>query len=84
MDRIEARIERGRAQKIREAAKLTHTSVSSFLVDAASEKADEVLARQNETMLESDFFDDLLKALDRPAKTIPALKKAAAGLGPGT
>ena len=78
MDRIEARVDPERAQRIREAAKLSHASVSSFVVEAASEKAEKVIARQTTTTVPGEFFDSLLKALDGPAKTIPALKKAAA------
>ena len=62
-------------ERIRYAAELANTSVSSFVVDAAVEKADRIIAATNETMVPADFFDSLLSSLD-DAATIPALRKA--------
>lgn len=82
-DRIEARVEPERAERIRYAAALTHTSVSSFVVDAAVEKAEEVIGEERETIVPSDFFDSLLEALDEPPEVVPALKRAV-DRAPGT
>lgn len=75
-DRIEARVEPERAERIRYAAALAHTSVSSFVVDAAFEKAEAIIAEERETVVPSDFFDSLLEALDEPPEVVPALKRA--------
>lgn len=76
-DRIEARVAPERAQRIRFAADLSDTSMSAFVVDAASERAERVIAEHRETVLPSDFFDDVLAALDEPAPAVaPALAKA--------
>jgi uncharacterized protein (DUF1778 family) len=77
-ERIEARIEPDRADRIRFASSLSHTSVSGFMVDAASEKAEQVIADANYTMVPADYFDALLAALDEPFKPIEALQAAAA------
>lgn len=76
-DRIEARVESERAERIRYAAGLAHASMSAFVVDAAVEKAERVIAEHRETVVPFDFFDLLLAALDE-ATPNPALRKAAA------
>ncbi len=76
-DRIEARVAPERAERIRRAAELTHQSLSSFVIDAAEEKAERVMLAHEETVVPSRFFDDLLAALDRTATTVPALAKGA-------
>lgn len=75
-DRIEARLEPERAERIRYAAELAHTSVSAFVVDAAAEKAERVIASHSETIVPGEFFDALLAALDEDAR-VPMLAKAA-------
>lgn len=75
-ERIEARIEPERAERIRYAARLTHRSMSAFVVDAASEVAERVIAEHRETIVPAAFFDDLLSALD-DVKHVPTLRKAA-------
>jgi uncharacterized protein (DUF1778 family) len=76
-ERIEARLEPARAERIRFASELAHTSLSSFVVDAAAEKAEEVIAAHAYTLVPSGYFDDLLASLDEPAAVIPELVAAA-------
>jgi len=76
-ERIEARVEPDRAERIRFASSLMHTSVSGFMVEAASEKAEQVIAEASYTMVPADFFDNLLAALDEPVQPIQALRSAA-------
>lgn len=75
--RIEMRAEPERVRRIRHAAALTHQSVSSFVLDAASERADDVIAQNAMTVVSDDFFDALLEALDRPPKKNAALARRA-------
>lgn len=77
MDRIEARIEHDRAERIRYAANLARSSVSSFVVDAATERAERVIADHRETNVSPRFFEEILRALDEPPKEVTSLKKAA-------
>lgn len=79
-DRIEARVAPETAEKIKEAAALTGLSTSAFMVDAAAERAEAVLRRQRETVVSSEYFDQLLAWLDEPDEPVPALQKAAARL----
>jgi len=76
-DRIEARVDTQRAERIRRAAELSHQSVSTFVIDAAAEKAEDVILAHRETVVPADFFDELLAALDRPPVVVPALAKGA-------
>lgn len=75
-ERIEARVEPARAERIRYAAELSNTSMSAFVVDAAAQRAEDVIARHAETLVPADFFESLLSALDEGAR-VPALQKAA-------
>lgn len=76
-DRIEARLAPETAEKIKQAAALSGSSASAFMVDAAADRAERILRTWRETMLPSDYFDELLTALDEPPKAVPALAKAA-------
>ncbi len=75
--RLEARVEPERLDRIRCAAELLHASVSSFVIDAAEEKAERVITEHRETFVPTRFFDELLAALDQPPKVVPALARAA-------
>ena len=77
-ERVEARIAPDEHSRLKVAADLAHTSVSSFLVAAGSEKADRLIAEFNATVVPSEFFDELIAALDAPPVVNPALAKAAA------
>ena len=76
-DRIEARVEPARAARIRFASELSHTSVSGFMVEAAAEKAEEVIAEHAYTLVPSGYFDELLASLDQPPEVIPEHAEAA-------
>jgi uncharacterized protein (DUF1778 family) len=76
-ERIEARVEPAPAARIRFAASLRHTSASRFIVDAAAEKAEQVIAEASYTEVPSDYFDRLIEALDTPPQVVPALQRAA-------
>ena len=73
--RIELRADPAREQRIRYAAELEHQSVSAFVLDAASERAEQVIASASATVVPSDFFDRLWEALDAPPVPSPALQR---------
>jgi uncharacterized protein (DUF1778 family) len=75
--RIELRAQPAREARIRYAAKLQNKSTSAFVLDAAAEKAEEVIAASTQTVVPADFFDELLAALDQPAAPMPRLAQAA-------
>lgn len=75
--RIELRAEPDREQRIRLAADLAHQSMTSFVLDAATERADEVIAAAATTVVSGEFFDALLAALDEPPEPNGALSRTA-------
>jgi len=74
--RIELRTEPEQEERIRTAARLVNQSITSFMITAAIERADEVIANWSTTTVSAEFFDDLLAALDAPAERNEALSKA--------
>jgi uncharacterized protein (DUF1778 family) len=75
--RIELRADPERERRIRYAAELEHQSLSAFVLEAAAERADAVLASASATVVPSDFFDQLWDALEAPATPNPALQRRA-------
>jgi uncharacterized protein (DUF1778 family) len=77
--RIELRADPEREQRIRYAAELGHQSVSAFVLDAASDRAEEVIASASATVVPSDFFDELWNALEGPVSpSVPLQRRAEA------
>ena len=75
--RIELRTDPERERRIRYAAELEHQSVSAFVLDAAAERAEEIIASASATVVPSDFFDQLWDALEGPSTPNPALEQRA-------
>ena len=76
-ERTEARIDPASAERIRYASALEHTSLSGFVVAAAAEKAERVIAEHAYTLVPSDYFERLLETLDQPPEPMPELAAAA-------
>jgi uncharacterized protein (DUF1778 family) len=72
---MKLRADPARDHRNRYAAELEHQSVSAFVLDAASERAEQVIAPASATVVPSDFFDRLREALDAPAVPNPALQR---------
>lgn len=75
-DRVEARLAPGQRERIDQAAAIEGQSVSSFIVAAAAEKAEQVIAARTTTIVPSEYFDLLLSAIDH-ADRAPQLQRAA-------
>jgi uncharacterized protein (DUF1778 family) len=75
--RIELRADPEREQRIRYAAELEHQSVSAFVLDAASDRAEKVIASASATVVPSDFFDQLWNALEGPPLPSASLQQRA-------
>jgi uncharacterized protein (DUF1778 family) len=75
-ERIEARLSADQRSRIERAASTTGLSVSTFMVDTAVERADEILAVAVATTVPAEYFDELLAALD-DAGNAPRLTKTA-------
>lgn len=77
--RIELRAEPEQEERIRTAARLMNQSITTFVVTAAVERADEVIATWSTTTVSVEFFDQLLAALDHPAEANEAMVRAVRG-----
>ena len=64
-------------QRIAEAAELQGSTVSQFLLDAALERAAEVTERATRIRASRGAFENMMTALDQPARELPRLKRAA-------
>lgn len=75
--RLEFRVTSESKARIERAAELTGERPTAFARVAAERRADRVL-REHEatTVVPSEFFDDLLAALDAPPQPNPALAEA--------
>lgn len=74
-ERVEARLSAEERAQIERAARFAGRSLSSFMVAAAVERADQILAEQTVTVVPADYFDRLVAALDEPARA-PRLERA--------
>ncbi len=77
-ERFEIRLPEEALLQIREAAGLERMSASKFALDAALERAQEVIAVQRTWRVPVSFFEELLSALDAPPVINEALAKALA------
>ncbi|GAB7048518.1 type II toxin-antitoxin system TacA family antitoxin [Catenuloplanes indicus] len=76
--RFEFRLRPEAKKRIEQAAELVHESTSDFARTAAEERADQILHEHSAgTIVPADFFEELLRALDAPARPNAALQKAA-------
>ncbi len=76
-ERVEARLSREQLNRIEQAADFAGESMSSFIVAAAVDRAEELIAAHTATVVPSDYFDQLLAALDDPPEPSPHLSAAA-------
>jgi uncharacterized protein (DUF1778 family) len=76
-ERVEARLSLEQRTRIERAAEYVGESMSTFIVGAAVERADELIAAHFATVVPADYFDQLLAALDEPTEPSPILSAAA-------
>jgi uncharacterized protein (DUF1778 family) len=69
--RVTAELER----RLRAAAEAAHLTLTEFVLGSAQARADELLGAR--TLVSSDYFDDLVTALDEPPVPMPVLAEAA-------
>ncbi|GAA3841087.1 hypothetical protein GCM10022243_04330 [Saccharothrix violaceirubra] len=72
--RLDFRLDQDQKGRIERAAELSRKSTSAFVVDAAMDAADKVLARADVTIMSAEQFDSLMSALD-VADEAPGLAK---------
>jgi len=75
--RLNIRVSQAEKAVVEEAASLTHMAVSQFMLQAALQSAEEVLAEQSRFVVPTDSWHDFVALLERPARVVPALAGAA-------
>lgn len=78
-DRLEARLTSAQRLEIERAAMLASESVSSFVVTAAVQRAEALVAEHASTIVPAAYFDRLLASLDEPDEApglVQAVQKA--------
>ncbi len=73
--RIDLRIENSQKNFLIYAASLRNTKLSTFLLDSALKEAEELVASKVHFPLSNQQWEAFFSTLDRPARTIPQLKK---------
>jgi uncharacterized protein (DUF1778 family) len=71
--RLEVRVTPEQEALIRQAADLEHETVTSFVLDTATERARRVLKAHSTVTLSNEAFDRFYAALDKPANQVPEL-----------
>lgn len=75
-DRLETRLSPDERARIERAASTAGVSMSAFMVGAAVDRAEEIIAAATTTVVPANYFDGLLAALDEP-EAAPHLARAA-------
>jgi uncharacterized protein (DUF1778 family) len=76
--RLEARLTAAQRSEIERAAMLASESVSSFVVTAAVQRAEAIVAERASTIIPAAYFDRLVASLDEPDRA-PRLTRAVRG-----
>jgi uncharacterized protein (DUF1778 family) len=72
-ERIDLRVTATEAAFIRQAAASQRQTVTEFLVEAATSRAEQTQQEQQRIVLMNEVFDRLVQELDQPEQTIPQL-----------
>ncbi|MBK5288927.1 MAG: DUF1778 domain-containing protein [Acidimicrobiia bacterium] len=75
-ERLEARVSPEERARLEWAARVAGTSVSTFVIDAAVDRAEVLIAAEMSTTVPAAYFESLLEALDEPDDA-PTLTRAA-------
>ena len=71
--RLEMRVTPQQDAVIRQAARLENTTVTAFVLDTATARAQKVIRKHQDLMLGNAAFDRFLAELDKPARAVPQL-----------
>jgi len=82
VSRFNIRATAAQKEMIEAAAAATHQNASRFVMSAALDSAEAVLADRTRFVLDEDSWREFERRLDAPARVIPALRVAAARSGP--
>lgn len=80
--RFNVRVSAREKAVVEQAARLSRLSASEFMLRAVVSSAEQVLAEQTQFALPPRQWAAFVEALDRPARGIPALRRAASRQSP--
>jgi uncharacterized protein (DUF1778 family) len=80
--RINIRVDPEQAARLRAAAEANGETLTSFLLTAAAQRAEEVLERAGRIALNGAVFERFVAALDAPVETMPTVERYAAEPNP--
>ena len=72
---INMRIRPAQRELIARAAELHHKSVSEFVIDAATEAAEDTLLKQRVYLVDDEQYKQVLRIMDSPVSENPALQQ---------
>jgi uncharacterized protein (DUF1778 family) len=75
--RIKLRVDPDQEARLRAAAEANGETLTSFLLSAAAERADEVLARAGQVAISNAAFERFVAALDGDTEPMPVLSRYA-------
>jgi uncharacterized protein (DUF1778 family) len=73
--RLNLRIEKDDEALFKQAALVHRESLTQFLVESGRERAERLLADRTSFRVDSDAWQEIVAAMDRPAKARPELSK---------
>lgn len=71
--RLEVRVTPQQDALIRQAADLEDTTVTAFVLETVTARANRVLKQRQDLVLSNEAFDRFIAELDKPAKRVPEL-----------
>lgn len=75
--RIELRAAPASERRIRLAASLAKQTLSAFMLDAATERAERVISESRDTVVPPAYFDALWRSLEKPPTPNKSLRRVA-------
>lgn len=81
-ERITMRVSVAQRDLLTEASRTESTTLSDFILDAATTRAEDVLADRTMFRLDDDAFTAFVELLDRPVVDIPRLRERLAAPSP--
>lgn len=73
--RLEVRVTPQQDALIRQAADLEDTTVTAFVLETVTARANRVVKQRQNLVLSNEAFDRFIAELDKPAKAVPELVK---------
>ena len=74
-ERLHVRVSSDFKARLEQAAQAAHVNASDLVVSAVNDRVTEILA--SKTVVDADYFDRLIDALDAPPAVLPRLAEAA-------